>query len=509
MSQSKKIGFYCGEEKLTIIELEKNTSVQVVSALLGAKGDTNSPFSSGLTEEIQITALLQKILKDYGIKSSDFCVSLPMKDIILRSFSIPWVNPRELQNVIKFEAKKYVPFEIQDISFVTSTFPFTENQVKRIRVIFFAVRKEVLARYERIFQQQNVKVLFCGPCQVSLVRALLYKKEIKLTDRFVFLYLDKSSSYICFVDRGIPQFVREFQITTSGASGQTNDSIESLNAKILNEVGISFDFYARQFNGERMEQMIVSSFFDLQELLDTMAGEFKVKIKKFSPLVTTVGTDQINHIDAVYALGAGVDVPAHSLSAFNFLAEKSSDSEIKKIFDLVVNEYKDILLTLFVSAIFLVGVFFYFQTELNNMQKKYDGLAHQQGIFLGTPVDTIQSQTQDYTDKLSNYKSIPVKSDAALILLKAASLLPQGAWLRNVEIKYEGSDLKSIHATIDLEGYVFKDDISEQITAVYGIVSSFKSDKVLSGIFSNVKLGPLTRNKVNDRDVTSFIINGS
>ena len=92
MPSSKKIGFFCGEEKLTLVELEKNTPVQVVSALMGSKVDSNSPFSSSLTEEIQITALLQKILQDYRIQGGDFCVSLPMKDIILRSFIIPAVK---------------------------------------------------------------------------------------------------------------------------------------------------------------------------------------------------------------------------------------------------------------------------------------------------------------------------------------------------------------------------------------------------------------------------------
>jgi Tfp pilus assembly PilM family ATPase len=141
MASSKKIGLYCGEEKLTLVELEKNTSLQVVSASMGAKTDSNLPFSSNLTEEIQITALLGKILQDYKIKGVDFCVSLPMKDIILRSFVIPRVNANEIQNVIKFEAKKYMPFDIQELSFVFHAVPFTENQVRHYQIIFMRCAK--------------------------------------------------------------------------------------------------------------------------------------------------------------------------------------------------------------------------------------------------------------------------------------------------------------------------------------------------------------------------------
>ena len=81
-----------------------------------------------------------------------------MKEIILRSFVIPFVKQEDIQNAIKFEAKKYLPIDIQDLTFVFYTIPFTENKVKRLQIIFFAVRKEFLARYESIFKQVKLKV---------------------------------------------------------------------------------------------------------------------------------------------------------------------------------------------------------------------------------------------------------------------------------------------------------------------------------------------------------------
>ena len=508
MASSKKMGFFCGEEKLTVVELDKNTSVQVISASRGPKSDANSPFSSNLSGEIQITALLQKILQDYRIKDGDFYVSLPMKDVILRSFIIPSVNQGELPNVIKFEAKKYVPFDMQEVSFVYHTIPFVDNQVRRIQVIFFAVRKEVLARYERIFQQAKVKVLSCDPCQVSLAKALLYKKEIKPTDHLAFLYLDKNSGYICFIDEGIPQFIREFQINALGGSGQVDDSPESLNTKILNEVANSFDFYARQFGGDKIGQIVVSSYFERQDLYDALASELKVKVKSFSPLVTTIGTDQVNHMDAIYALGAGVDVPLNSLAAFNFLADKAPKSQVGNIFALIMNECKDVLFIFFICLFLLAGVHVFFQTGLQNTQKKYDQLAFGQGEFANASVDSIQTQTQKNTKKLSDYKNINIKSDAASILLRTASILPQGAWLKTLSIKYEWGGLKNAHVFLDMDGYVFKNVPNEQIAAVYGLVSGLKKDKILSGLMGSAKLGSLTRSKIDDRDVTSFSIHG-
>ena len=506
MASSKKIGLYCGEEKLTLVELEKNTSLQVVSASMGTKTDSSLPFSSSLTEEIQVTALLGKILQDYKIKGVDFCISLPMKDIILRSFVIPRVSGSELQNVIKFEAKKYMPFEIQDLSFVFHTVPFTENQVRHIQVIFMAVRKDVLERYERIFEQLKINILFCDPCQISLVKALLFKKEIKPTDHVAFLYLDKDSGYVCFINQCIPQFVRDFQINASGALGQANDGDESMNVKIINEVGNSFDFYARQFNVDKIENMIVSSSYDRQELFDTLATELKVKIRNFSPLVTTVGTDQINHMDAIYALGVAVDVPLSTLSNFHFYKDKSAHPKSRNLVGSGLDEYKNVILTAVVCLVLLVGLFVFFQTESKSIQIKYDALAAGQGEFLNNPVDGIQAQIQGNTEKLAAYKDINVKSDIASILLRLASLLPQGVWLQDLNIIYGGNSVASIHVTITMTGYVFKDDPNEQISLVNDLVLSFRSDPVLSKLVHSINLGSITRSRIDNRDVTTFVI---
>src|SRR5208283_2826422 len=135
MASSKRIGFFWGEEKVTLVEFKKNAPFHVVSSPFSPPTGTSSPFSSNLTEEIQIIAIFQKMLQDNRITGSPFYFSLPLKEIILRSFVIPFVRQEDIQNAIKFEAKKYLPIDIQDLTFVFYTTPFTENKIKRLRII--------------------------------------------------------------------------------------------------------------------------------------------------------------------------------------------------------------------------------------------------------------------------------------------------------------------------------------------------------------------------------------
>jgi len=508
MASSKRIGFFWGEEKITVVEFEKNAPLQVASLPLGSKTNVSSPFSSNLTEEIQLTAILQRLLKDNNITGGSFYVSLPMKDIILRSFIIPFVKPDEIQTAIKFESKKYMPFDIQDLSFVFHTIPFAEGQSKRLQVIFFAVRKEVLARYERIFKQVNAEVSYCEPYMVSLTKALLFRKEVKSTDQFAFLILDHGLGRICFVDQGIPQFIREFSVSASSGAEETTDSIEALNSRIVNEVANSFDFYARQFSGDHIEQMLVSSNLVQNDLMNLLETELKVKLKKFSPVI--VGTrGQNNDMDAIYAMGACVAPPIGSLSGFNFLGVNKSKSSFQGPSGFDLSLYKDVFYVLFACLAVLAGVYFFYQTQLKTAQKQYDALLAQEGHFWNQSLESIQSEAQQNAYMLEQYKDIRIKSEMAFIILKLASHLPEGVLLNSLSIVYDSNDSINAHVSINMRGDVFKEDSDEQIAVVNKVFSALKYDKELSRLITNVNLDSLSREQFKGQQVTGFSIHCS
>ena len=512
MISSKRIGFFWGEEKITVVECDKNTPLQAVSSPLGSKASTQSPFSSNLTEEIQITAILQKLLQDNRITGTSFYVSLPLKEIVLRSFVIPFVKQNDVQSAIKFEAKKYMPFDIQDLSFVFHTIPFVEGNNKQLQVIFFAVRKEVLARYDRVFKQVNVEISYCEPYMVSLTKALLFKKEIKTTDHLAFLILDKNLGRICFIDQGIPQFIREFPIAPRIQLGETDDSTDSteaLNLKIVNEVGNSFDFYARQFNGERIDQMLILSEFVQKDLFNTLERELKVKLTKFLPGATTGLVGSNSDMDAVYAMGACVGLPMEALSEFNFLGDNSRKSKLKKNLITALMSYKEVIIVFLMCALTLAGASVFFQVQLKAAQAQYNQLSAQEGAFLNTPISSIQAETQQNIDKLAQFKSIRSRSDLTFIILRVASHLPQGALLNNLILGYDESDANHVHVGITMNGMVIKGDPNEQIATINQVFSDFKNDKELSRFITRVNLGSLIREDTDRGQATGFNIHCS
>ena len=185
----------------------------------------------------------------------------------------------------------------------------------------------------------------------------MFKKEIKPTDHLAFLIIEENLGRICFIDHGIPQFIREFPIVLSSQTEEAGSSAspDELNLKIVNEIGNSFDFYTRQFNGERIDQMLVSTGFVQKNLLSVIETELKVKIKKFSPNINTGVVGANNDMDAMYAMGACITPPLESLSEFNFLGNKTRKSRVLIDLAALFNSYKEIIIV-FVLLPFTVAL---------------------------------------------------------------------------------------------------------------------------------------------------------
>ena len=128
--------------------------------------------------------------------------------------------------------------------------------------------------------------------------------------------------------------------------------------------------------------MLVSSEFVQKDLLDSLETELKVKLRKFSPVVSAGLHGQINDLDAIYAMGACVAPPIDSLSVFNFLGSDKPKSFLESGLASVLRMYKEILLILIICAGAVGLAFAFFQFQLKSTQKQLlDRYAHLGGRY--------------------------------------------------------------------------------------------------------------------------------
>ncbi len=237
-SEKNQLGIYWGKDSFSMVESEKGQPDKIATMRFDTpvSGDASQKIPEGL----RLTALFQQAIREKKIVSKKATLTLSAKDIIYRSFVIPFMQPNEVKNVVDFEATKYIPIKLDDLSYTYHSIPFSDGDQKSLRILFVAARKNILERYTGILQQAGIEVDFIEPASVSLMRVLQKYGHVPKQQATALVEIESDGGKIIITDKEVVQFVREFQSPVEGKGTPAE------NAKFFNDIRVSFNFYQRQ-----------------------------------------------------------------------------------------------------------------------------------------------------------------------------------------------------------------------------------------------------------------------
>ncbi|MDO8581117.1 MAG: pilus assembly protein PilM, partial [Candidatus Omnitrophota bacterium] len=214
----KKLGVYWGNDSLYFLECAGTEPVQPFSIPFTGQNTRKQPGDTYAPDGTQMSNNIQEYCSRHRISSMPVYLGLPTKEIIFRSFIIPWMQSNEIKGVVDFESSKYIPFAIEDLVYSYHPIIITQDGVKRIRIIFVAIKKEVLTAYIATFEQAGLTMEFIEPATMSLIRGLTFHNFLPQEQTAAIITKEGMGGKIIIIDKGIPQFVREFYLKSAGGS---------------------------------------------------------------------------------------------------------------------------------------------------------------------------------------------------------------------------------------------------------------------------------------------------
>lgn len=503
--EKNQLAIYWGKDSVSLAETLKDLPDNIATIRL----DSPIPGDQGqkIPDNLRLTALIQQAIRDKKFISKKANLALSTKDVIYRSFVIPFMQPGEVKNVIDFEATKYIPIKLDDLSYTFHAIPFSEGEQKNLRILFVAARKNVLERYSHILQQAGLETDFVEPASVSLARLLQKQGHIPRQQSTGIIEVEHEGGRVSVIEKEIIQFVREFQSTVEG----NGDPAE--NSKFFNDIRVSFTFYQRQNPQGKVDRIILISEKELGALAAGITQEFKVPCLSLTipKILKKAASDDLGVLCA-----GGASIRERIFSSKNFdLTLKSrtgktglEDSGPLAGWDL---KFLGICLALSAGLIFLTNVISH--NIIDATIKKADGLKQKLGFYETSTKDSLVTLRDDALKKLNQYKDVRIKSDLSYFVKKVPKLLLKGAWLSNFSIEYfapggnAGNSRNSSHIALSLDGLVYLPNPNDQIRQVNNMVQAMKEDKEFAEHFDNIILNDSRSEIYNNYPVKSFRIN--
>jgi len=292
----------------------------------------------GLTENSGGTeAALGLALQPRNIKLANISVSGP--STLIRYVDFPKMDPVELQQALKFEAQKHIPFPVDEVN-LDGYILKPDLPENKMLVLLAAVKKDLIAQRLKLMEEAGVKVNLIDIDSTALINAYNFNYPIESAashNVIALLNLGASMANLNILEDGIPRLSRD--IHTGGAvftrkladifsvdlvvaeklklspEGENRDKIraamESMLANLGIEIRTSFDFYESQ-NALSVGKILISGgssyFSGLKEILSAAVGVAAEDWDPFKKISLAKGVDAalLKNVSGQMAVAVGL-----------------------------------------------------------------------------------------------------------------------------------------------------------------------------------------------------------
>lgn len=504
MAENKQLGVLWGKNSLFIVAMTSGKPSTIFSVPLPREASVASieagPFSP---MGMEIVSIVQNALRQHKMSSGAAYVSLPTKDIIFRSFVIPWMQPNEVKGVVDFEASKYVPFALDDLSYSFHPMTVTEGNLRRIRIIFVAIKKAVLESYKQVLEQAALRVYVAEPATLSLIRTMAAKELLPKEETVALIEMGDEMGNIIVVDNHVPQFVREFQLRVPGAAPETPDP-QALMTRMMNEVRISLNYFNRQEERVKVKKLVFLSSSDPADILRRLEDDLHLPVISITTdsVLANAPSQDVNFLKAYgAALYPSLSIP----SDLNLLELKTKMVKLVSVPITRKVNYKSVVVTALICVPIIVAAFFVTNSKVKDQELRSATLGQQLKMVKDISVQKLRSENETLNRKLDYFKNLPMESDIAAFLATIPGLLPDGVWVDQIDIVYpevlasdknkqKEAPANAAAATkkakgkpaVDIKGYAYSSKPGEQFKLVNDLLANFKGNKELSTFFSSM-----------------------
>ncbi len=508
-----KLGIYFAPNSINFTETNGRKLVNNVQVPFLESSDIE--LEGKVPLEIKLVAVINEALRSNRIEAKEASLALSGRDLIIRGFEMPGMPKDEMASAVRFEAKKYIPFKVEEL---ISDFQAQSERSSRINnVLFMGLKKDILERYLSVFSQVNIKIRRLEYSGFSIIRALKLS-GIRENGVIGILCADFSGSdeaNFIVLENGFPLFNRDINLTLNPVAQPGIDSLqaqpEALLDKIKSEIRVSLDYYQRKFPGKGIQRIFSFVNNDRYQELESFISELSIpsKLIDFNKLVGDDRPYSSGFLKS-YSISLADVVPAKvkiNLSETKALPKKVTITAPKLdlgtlIKDVKVDPRAVISGILICSAVFAYGIY-----RIAPVKQELNAVIGKRVIVENVDPNLSAGQLTEisagYKKKLENLdKLIRKQLYVTEALDSIPRSIPDGVWL--IKFSFNKEDAGRLFLLLEGRSYLRSPD--KEFEAVNMFVNNLKNDPVLSKYFTEIELTSIDQDTQEKVSITRFAL---
>jgi len=506
------LGIYFGPKVISLVETKGKkilNNIQIPNSAFGSTG-----LDDKVPEEIKIVALFKERLRKEQIETKEAVLVLSGKDLIVRTFSIPILPPNELATAINFEAKKYIPFKIEEL--VTSFQTHLDRFNNRYAVLFVGIKKEILEKYFSIANQIGLKVKFIEYSAFGVLR-LLELSALKAKGIAGLVSIDTQEgdeADFTVLENGFPLFSCDIKFGTVTDDTKILQVPGMIAEKLKSEIRISLDYYNHKFPAKKIKQLYLIGNNDARTIIAPFAQELGLSFKFVDP-TKAIGKPGSFSLSLLKAYSSALSTSIKSTVKINLLLGWEKSKQLKsmsagnpaEILYLFLSDLKISPYVLAASVLLCVSSLAFGIYKQIPLKKEIITIKSQRPSFSNpnANVDELRSMETKVKQDLEQMDNA-VKKQIYLTPQLAAinDLIPEGMWLDKfsfISSPQQGSELT-------ISGRVFLGNSDQEFELINSFYFALKKYEFFKNTFKEITIKTVSTDNVGNDTISRFVITG-
>lgn len=481
--KKSSVGIYIGPDSIEIVQVRRK----------GKGVFIEKTVSKNISRKDVTGSVIKEIFQQEGIKDTSVTTTIPEEYIMLRRFTMPIIPPQDRPTAIRFEAKRHIPFNIDEV--VSSYHIIKEDRIKNeMEILFIAAKKEDIHSTISLLENAGLTVENIEPVVLALIKALnitgILQEQSPPTA--ILHFLTNSLAQIIVVENGIPYLKREITILNKEKKPEEH---------LLNEIRLSSSYYKREFPQKDITKLLICGLKTRPTWIEFIKTNLGISVEEVLGFRDTGGIDLPNP-----QLGIPMGLASRRIEkpriVLNLLPE-----------ELVPARYniREILAIEITFALCILGLVYLLQIPPFLKLKKAVETAEisktiSPGLELSSrSIDELNTLKTDLQQKKNLLSACTRNRISWGEKLKRLTIqMPQESWITKLTIG-DSIGIPGARLLI-IAGSTYTPDPTKEIELTNNFSKSLREDPVFMTGFKRLTLGTINKTTIEGHEVANFDI---
>jgi type IV pilus assembly protein PilM len=320
------IGLDIGSSSIKLVELAEGKTGYKLQNLVMSSLPPEAIVDGALMDSVTIIDTIRDLISSSKIKTKDVVTSVSGHSVIVKKITLPFMTEAELEESIRWEAERYIPFDINDVNIDFQTFGSNPENPEVMDIVLVAAKKDIINDYVSVIMEAGLNPVIMDIDAFALENMLAINYDIGKEEVVAIANVGASITNINILKNNVSGFTRDI---FKGGNQITED--------IQRQLHIDYDEAEKIKIGSKVD---VTSRSIVQNLLKTTSESLAVEIRnsldffqstatyeKISKLYLSGGGSKIKDFDVI--LQQEIGIPVEIVNPFTKIEynEKNFDVE--------------------------------------------------------------------------------------------------------------------------------------------------------------------------------------